>query len=99
MNNQKAKDWLTITNRKKNKLPWEIKIDLAGNVFIDGEPYDENNGKYEQLHINVERHNKINTGEETQKMIASKEKATKGEEVVITNLQDPTTTETTTVKF
>ncbi len=92
-------NWITIINKRANDMPSDIRIDKYGNVFIDGELYDENKSKYKNLNFNVENYNKINTGEETQKMIASQKDAEKGETKTITDIKDKDKSETTTVKF
>ncbi|MBZ4645620.1 MAG: hypothetical protein PWR27_1913 [Petroclostridium sp.] len=99
-NNAKSDNWITITSTRKRKdIPSEIKIDKNGNVFIDGELYDENKTKYKNLSVSVEKYNKLNTGEETRKMIEQQKKASKGETAVITDIQEPNKTERTTVKY
>lgn len=93
-------NWITLKCRKKGKnIPVEIKIEKTGRVFIDGELYDESNPKFRNLHVDFERHEKINKGEETQQMIESQRKAKKGDTVIIKDIKDKEKTETTTVKF
>lgn len=80
-------------------MPSEIRIEKTGKVFIDGDLYDENNPKYRNFHVDVEKHGKMNTGEETRQMIESQKKAKKGETIIIKDIKDKEKTETTTVKF
>ncbi|MCR2042851.1 hypothetical protein [Anaerosalibacter massiliensis] len=93
-------DWIKIrSNKKRDGVPWELKIDMKGNVYVDGEPYDAANSKYKNLSIDVEQHNKISSGEETQKIIESSKKAEKGKTITIKDKESPDRKETTTVKF
>lgn len=85
--------------KKRENTPYEIRIDINGNVYVDGKPYDKNNSPYNNLTIDVEKHSKLSTGEETQKIIESSKKAKKGETVTIKDIKMPERTETTTVKF
>ncbi|MEW6622867.1 MAG: hypothetical protein AB1420_07045 [Bacillota bacterium] len=91
--------WITIKNMRHKKLPSEIVLTKDGNVFVDGELYDETKKKYKGLTVNVEKYGKLNTGEETQKMIAAQKEASKGETTVITDIKDKDKIELTTVKF
>jgi hypothetical protein len=94
------KDWIRIKSHKKLKdAPSEIKISMNGNVYIDGELFDPDNNKYACLTVDVEKHNRMNLGEETQKIIESSKSAKKGEVVTIKDLKGPDRTESTTVKF
>lgn len=101
MSDNTEKDhWITITSIKKRKeMPSEIRIDKNGNVYIDGALYDESTTKYKHLTVSVEKYNKITAGEETQKMIDSRKQMKKGETAVITDIEEPTKTEKTTVKY
>lgn len=93
-------DWIRINPIKKLKdSPSEIRIDITSKVYIDGELYDEAVSKYGNLTIDVENHNKMNLGEETQKIIESRKTAKKGETVIIKDIKGPDITESTTVKF
>lgn len=93
-------NWIWIKAKKKLKDgPSEIRIDLNGNVYIDGELFDEENPKYSGLTVDVEKHNRMNTGEETQKIIESRKKAKPGETVKIKDVKGPDRIESTTVKF
>ncbi|PKM79213.1 MAG: hypothetical protein CVU88_06925 [Firmicutes bacterium HGW-Firmicutes-13] len=93
-------NWITIISNKRNKkIPSKIEINKDGSVFLDGELYDPENSKYKNLNISVEKYNKLNLGEETQKMIDSQEEAVKGETKVISEMKDKNRTELTTVKF
>lgn len=85
--------------RKQKGKPSEIRIDRDGKVFIDGEPYDESNPRYKGIYISIEKHRRIETGEETQKMMDESKKASKGDTVVITDIKTPDRTQKTTVKF
>lgn len=99
MNNRQGTEWIKV-KRVKNKIsPSEIRINMDGTVYIDDQPYDENNSKYGNLTIDVEMHNKLNTGEETQIIIDSSKKAKRGETVVIKDIKSPDKKESTTVKF
>lgn len=98
--NTKNNDWIKIKSKKKRKgVPWELKIDMNGDVYVDGKPYDETDSKYKNLSIDVEHHNKISSGEETQKIIESSKKAEKGKMITIKDEESPDRKETTTVKF
>lgn len=91
-------DWIVIKPRGNSKIP-ETRIDRNGNVFIDGKPYDENDTRYRHFSVNVERHNKMSTGEETRKMIAMQKEAKKGDVKTVSETKDPNKAESTTVKF
>ncbi|HEY8363470.1 MAG TPA: hypothetical protein VIK77_11480 [Tissierellaceae bacterium] len=92
--------WIGIRLKKQtNKLPKEILIDINGNVYLDGELYDETKSKYTNLSIDVEKHSKLSSGEETQKIIEESKKAKKGDYVIIRDEEGPDRKEITTVKF
>lgn len=92
--------WIGIKLKNQtDKLPKEIIIDVKGNVFLDGELYDETSSKYSNLSIDVERHSKLSSGEETQKIIEESKKAKKGDYVIIRDEEGPDRKEITTVKF
>lgn len=92
--------WITIKcTKKKKNIPSEIRIEKNGRVFIDGKLHSESNPKFKNLHIDVERQGRVNTGEETLKMIKSQKSAKKGETVVIKDIKDKEKKETTIVKF
>ncbi len=94
------KDWIRLKFKNKFKnVPEEIRIDIDGNVYIDGELYDEKTSKYENLNVEVEHHNRMSAGEETQKIIEESKKAKKGDLVVIRDEEGPDKKELTTVKF
>lgn len=98
--NKKSNTWILIKSSKKRKnAPSEIRIDKNGKVFLDGEMYDEKASKYKNLSVSIEKHDKINTGEETQRMIEEQKKTKRGDTVVLKDVKDPNKTETTTVKF
>lgn len=100
MNSRQEGSWITIRrNRKVKNEPYEIRIKKDGKVFIDGEPYDEKRPAYKNLSVSVEKHNKVNTGEETRKMIEQSKKAKAGDTEVITDITDPNKTERTVVKY
>ena len=95
-----SKDWIVVKSSGKRKgMPSEIRIDKNGNVFLDGERYDENNSKYKEISISVENHNRMNSGEETKRMLELQNQVNRGEMVVVKDIKDPNKTETTTVKF
>ncbi|MGF7185436.1 hypothetical protein GGQ84_001525 [Desulfitispora alkaliphila] len=96
---KESKNWITIKNIRNKGMPTEIRINKNGDIFVDGEQYDETNTKYKNMSVDVEKHNKINFGEDTQKMIASSKEAEKGETKVIEDIKDKNKRETTTVKF
>jgi hypothetical protein len=99
-NDTKNNDWIVIKHLKKSeKIPYEIRIDRNGNVFIDGEPYDENNAKYQNMSVDVEKHNKVNSGEETEQMIENQKSVQRGESVTIKDINDPNKIEKTTIKY
>lgn len=92
--------WISISGIKKNQnAPSEIKIAKSGNIYIDGEIYNQENCKYKNLSVSVEKHTKINTGEETQKMIKASKKAKKGDTITIMDVKDPNKLESTTIKY
>lgn len=98
--NAKNDEWIKIKTLKKLKsIPDEIKIDMNGNVYINGEPYDRNNFKYQNLSIDVERHSRFTAGEETQKIIEKSKEAKRGETFTIKEIKGPDRVESTTVKF
>lgn len=100
MATNKNNEFLKLNFLKKNeKTPSQIRIDMDGTVYIDGELYDEENSKYKNLTIDIGKHNKLNTGEETQKIIESSKTAKKGEVVTIKDIKTPDRMESTTVKF
>ncbi len=85
---------------KKNKdVPSQIRICKDGTVYIDEELYDETNSKYDNLTIDIEKHNRISSGEETQRIIDSSKSANKGDTVIIKDEKHPDRTETTKVRF
>lgn len=100
MNDDSSNDKIVIKRIRNQRIrPSEIRIDRDGKVFIDGELYDENNPKFKGIFMSVEKHHRIETGEETQKMIEESKRAAKGETVVITDIKTPNRTQKTTVKF
>jgi len=93
-------DWIRLRFKRKFKdIPEEIRIDINGNVYIDGQPYDEKEYKYENLNVEVEHHSRMSSGEETLKIIEESKKAKKGEMVIIRDEEGPDKKELTTVKF
>jgi hypothetical protein len=93
-------DWIKLRIKKKYKdMPGEIRIDIDGKVYIDGEPYDEKTSKYKNLNVEVEHHSRMSAGEETQKIIEQSKKAKKGDMVIIRDEEGPDRKELTTVKF
>ncbi|KAB3534138.1 hypothetical protein F8154_09375 [Alkaliphilus pronyensis] len=93
-------NWITVKNLRNNgKEPKSITIDYNGNVYIDGEPFDESNSRYENLSVDVEKHNRISTGEETQKMFKKFQEASEGEIVTIKDEKDKNKREKTTIKY
>ena len=100
MASSKNNDLLKLKMLKNYKnVPSEIRICKDGSVYIDGNLYNEKKSKYENLTVDIEKHNKMNTGEETQKIIKSSKKTKKGETVTIKDEKSGNRTETTTVKF
>ncbi|MFZ5988375.1 MAG: hypothetical protein ACOYWZ_14790 [Bacillota bacterium] len=77
----------------------ELRIDKNGHLYIDGEKFDENKSSRRGVFVNIEKHRKINMGEETQRMMEERKKAEKGDTVVITDIKTPIRSEKTTVKF
>ncbi|NLW23536.1 MAG: hypothetical protein GXY88_09865 [Tissierellia bacterium] len=99
-NMKKGNEWIKIKlNRHREELPKELRIDLDGSVYIDGELYDESKSKYKNISVDVEHHNRLSTGEETQRIIEESKKAKKGEMVTIKEEIGPDRKEITTVKF
>ena len=70
-----AEPWI-IVKPAKTKIP-EIRIEMSGRVYINGEPYNENDPRFRNISVNVETHNKLNTGEETRKMLELQKTAKK----------------------
>lgn len=98
--NRGNNDWIRLKFKKRFKdIPEEIRIDIDGKVYIDGEPYDEKTSKYENLNVEVEHHSRMSSGEETLKIIEESKKAKKGEMVIIKDEEGPDKKELTTVKF
>lgn len=90
--------WITIKPLRNKKIP-EIIIDKTGQVYLDGEAYQENDPRYRNLSVNIEAHNKLNTGEETLQMLALQKEAEKGETITVTESKDKNKSEQTTIKF
>lgn len=100
VDNAKVDDWIKIRTLKKlRSIPDEIKIDMNGNVYINGELYDRDNNKYQNLSIDAERHSRFTAGEETRKIIEKSKEAKKGETITIKEIKGPDRVESTTVKF
>lgn len=99
-NNGAGDNRLIITRSKKasGKL-YELRIDSAGRLYIDGELYNDKNPSHKGVFVNIERYRKIDTGEETRKMMEERKKSEKGDTVTITDIKTPIRTEKTTVKF
>lgn len=98
--NRESTPWIKIKTKKKYaNAPSEIQINMDGTVYIDGKIYNEANSEYKKLTVDVENHNRINSGEETEKIIAAGKKARKGEAVTIKDIEGPDRKESTTVKF
>lgn len=96
----KHNSWIVIKNKQKDEtIPSEIRLEKNGKVYIDGQLYQENNSKYKNLNVNVETYNKINLGEDTEKLIASQKDTKKGESKIISKFKDKNKTEQTSVKF
>ncbi len=92
--------WINLKFRKKQKdTPEEIRIDFDGNVYVDGVLYNKETSPYKNLTVDIERHNRMNTGEETLKIIESSKTAKKGETIIISDIKGPEKTESTTVQF
>lgn len=87
-----------VIKRIKGK-PFEFRIDRNGKVFINGELYDENDSQYKGICMSIEKYQRIETGEEFQKMIDESKRVQKGDTVVITDERTPNKTKKTTVKF
>ncbi|EPR10477.1 hypothetical protein L323_12585 [Ruminiclostridium papyrosolvens C7] len=94
-------DRIAITLKKRiNGKPSKIQISKSGEIYIDGELYDEQNqDKFKGVYISAEKHNVVNKGEDTQRMIDASKKAAKGETVVLTDVHTPNKSQTTAVKF
>ncbi|NLZ93151.1 MAG: hypothetical protein GX922_03915 [Firmicutes bacterium] len=90
--------WITIKARRNKNIP-EIQLDKTGLVYIDGKLYDPDDEKYRNLSINVETHSKLNTGEETQKMLELQKEAVKGKTLTVSESKDKDKHESTTIKF
>lgn len=90
--------WITIKARRNKKIS-EIQLDKTGQVFIDGKRYDPDDNQYPNLAVNVETHSKLNTGEETQKMLELQKEAIKGETLTVSESKNENKRESTTIKF
>ncbi|ACL69892.1 hypothetical protein [Halothermothrix orenii] len=100
MEKEQNNSWLVIKTKSKNVIiPSEIKINKDGHVYINGKPYDESQKEFRNLSINVDVHEKVNTGEETKKLIEAARKAKRGETKVIKDIKDDDKKEQTSVKF
>ena len=98
--NKEANQWIRLRLKKKREdMPRDLRIDMNGDVYVDGEPYDEGKSKYKNLSIDVEQFNRMSSGEETKKIIEQSRKAKRGETVTIKDEQSQDKRETTTVKF
>ncbi len=98
--NKNPNPWIRIKLKKKSSnLPSELRIDMDGSVYVDGELYDESKSQYRNLSVDVEHHNRLSAGEETQKIIEESKRAKKGEFVTIKEEEGPDRKEITTVKF
>lgn len=93
-------NWIRIKSRCKRKgYPTEIQVDMDGNVYLDGELYEEGYSKFGHVSIDVAKHSRYNTGEETQKILESGKTAKKGDKVVIKDSSSPDRIDNTTVIF
>lgn len=96
----RPKDWIRLKSKRKLKdAPSEILIDSSGNVYLDGILYREDESQYENIAVDVERYTRMNSGEDTQKILEKQKQAKKGETVTIRDIKSPNRSETTTVKF
>ncbi|MDI9463034.1 MAG: hypothetical protein QM368_05470 [Bacillota bacterium] len=93
-----AEPWIIVKPAKNKKIP-EIRIEMSGRVFINGEPYNENDPRFRNISVNVETHNKLNTGEETRKMLELQKTAQKGEVITVSESKDKDKSESTIIKF
>lgn len=92
--------WIKLKTRRKFKgAPAEIQINMDGTVYIDGKEYHEDSSEYENLTVDVENFNRMNSGEDTRKIMEQQKTAKKGETVTITDIKNPNRTESTIVKF
>lgn len=80
-------------------IPEEIRIDHQGNVYVNGELFEEEASQYPRLSVDVQKQSRLNTGEETQKILEKSKLAKRGERVTIKDVRGPEKSETTTVKF
>ena len=98
-NNEDASKIIITRKEKRTGKPLEIRINKDGKFFLNGELYDENKSRRRGIFMSAESYSRIETGEETQKMIEKSKRASKGETVVITDLKTPNRTQKTTVTF
>lgn len=92
--------WIKLKTRRKYKdSPSEVQINMDGTIYIDGVIYDAENSPYNNLSIDIENHNRISSGEETEKIIESRKKSKRGEQIIIKDIEGPEHRESTTVKF
>jgi hypothetical protein len=78
-----AEPWIIVKPAKNKKIP-EIRIEMSGRVFINGEPYNENDPRFRNISVNVETHNKS---------------AQKGEVITVSESKDKDKSESTIIKF
>ncbi|HZK25868.1 MAG TPA: hypothetical protein VFC74_10870 [Oscillospiraceae bacterium] len=90
--------WITIKPLRHKKIP-EIIIYKSGQVLLEGEVFKEDDPRYRNLSVNIEAHNKLNTGEETLQMLALQKEAEKGETITVSESKDKNKSEQTTIKF
>lgn len=93
-------NWIVLKTLKKIKdVPGELMIKKTGEVFIDGEPYNEDNPKYDNMSIDVEFNSETDMGNETDKLLELYKKAKSGEKKVVTQIENENEKKQTDVKF
>ncbi|MTI61071.1 MAG: hypothetical protein FH762_14050 [Firmicutes bacterium] len=94
------KNWIMILNKKAdNDVPSSIRITRDGRVFIDAQEYDDNDPKYRNFSISVEKDNDINMGEDTRRLLELQKDSKPGERKIAKDIADKNKKEQTIVKF
>ena len=94
------KNWIMIMNKQNDKdVPSSIRITNDGRVFIDGKEYDDNDPRYRNYSISVEKSTDINMGEDTKQLVELHKHSKPGDRKVAKNVADKNKKEQTIVKF
>ncbi|AZO95319.1 hypothetical protein [Halocella sp. SP3-1] len=94
------KNWIMILNKKAdNDVPSSIRITREGRVFIDAQEYDDNDPRYRNFSISVEKDSDINMGEDTRRLLELQKNSKPGERKIAKDIADKNKKEQTIVKF